>query len=294
METSTNTTPGNTLRLFWLILAALGLGLSIAAPLKTMTWENGAPDMAQWIGRFHPFVLHFPIVLLIVALAFEAARLPGLRRILPRPDATTVTSVLAWGAVGCTFAVVCGWLLAQSGGYEKELLDRHLWSGSVVGIGANLALILRLCSCNIGAGLMAGISNATLAATCVVMTFAGHYGANLTHGETYLTDHAPNFVRQLAGLKPKRDPNSIEIKPVEQRLLWEDVVSPSWRSAATPATMPENQKVACVSTPWPSCSREARPVPRSSLASRRTACFWSASTLGLRTRSTCRRRANPR
>jgi hypothetical protein len=216
-----------TARLRWLMVASLGLGLAVAAPLiDKVAWDGALPEGGQWIGRFHPFVLHFPIVLLLMALAFEAARLPVLRRLLPRPDTSTVTVILAWGAAGCTLAGGCGWLLAQSGGYDNELLDRHLWAGSATALGANLALIFRLSSSRIGTGMLNGISNAILALTCGVMAVAGHYGASITHGETYLTDHAPNALRKLIGLKPKRDPNALEIKPTEQRLLWDDVVQP--------------------------------------------------------------------
>jgi uncharacterized membrane protein len=214
-------------RLRWLMVASLGLGLAIAAPLiDKVAWGMAPPEVVQWIGRFHPLVLHFPIVLLLLALVFEAARLPVLRRLLPRPDAATVTVILAWGAAGCTLAGGCGWLLAQSGGYEKELLDHHLWAGAATAVGANLALIFRLASSHIGTGTLNAVSNATLTITCGVMAVAGHYGASLTHGETYLTEHAPDVVRKLIGLKPKLDPNALVIKPAERRLLWDDVVQP--------------------------------------------------------------------
>lgn len=214
-------------RVRWLLVASLGLGLAVAALLiDKVAWDGTPPEVAQWIGRFHPFVLHFPIVLLLMALAFEAARLPVLRRLLPSPDASTVTVILAWGAAGCTLGGGCGWLLAQSGGYEKELLDRHLWAGAATALGANLALIFRLSSSRIGAGVLHGISNAILVLTCGIMAVAGHYGASLTHGETYLTDHAPDAVRKIVGLKPKRDANALVIKPTGQRLLWDEVVQP--------------------------------------------------------------------
>ncbi|MCX6879462.1 MAG: hypothetical protein NTW21_37510 [Verrucomicrobia bacterium] len=225
---STSATPVITpARLSWLMVASLGLGSAMVVPLiDKIAWGEGPPELAQWLGRFHPLVLHFPIVLLLMALAFEAARLPGLRRLLPRPDGSTVTVILAWGAAGCTLALGCGWLLAQSGGYEQELLDRHLWTGAATALGANLALIFRLSSGTIGTGIFNGIANATLTLTCGVMTVAAHYGANLTHGETFLTEHAPDCVRELVGLQPRRDPNSIVTKPTEQRLLWDDVVRP--------------------------------------------------------------------
>lgn len=227
MESAPATPATPIARLRWLMVASLGLGLAIAALwIDTIAWDNRYAGLVGWIGRFHPFVLHFPIVLLLVALAFEAARLPGLRRLLPRPDASTVTVTLAWGAAACTLAVGCGWLLAQSGGYAHDLLERHLWAGSATALGANLALIFRLSSNPIGTGVLNGLANAILTLTCAVMTVAGHYGASLTHGETYLTEHAPDFIRELVGLKPKRIPDTAAPKPVEQRLLWDDVVQP--------------------------------------------------------------------
>ena len=211
----------------WLSAASLGLAVAVAATMiDKVAWDTGAAEMVQWLGHFHPLVLHFPIVLLLVALAFEAARLPGLSRVLPRPDAATVTVILGLGAVGCTLALVCGWLLAQGGGYDPDLLDRHLWAGAATAIGANLALIMRLSSRTIGTGVLNGLANLTLTFTCASLTFAGHYGASLTHGEGYLTEHAPDFLRQLVGLQPRHDPNAAAIKPVEQRLLWGDVVQP--------------------------------------------------------------------
>jgi hypothetical protein len=207
--------------------ASLGLAGAVAAPLiDKVDWDAGAVEMVEWLGHFHPLVLHFPIVLLLVALAFEAARLPGLRCVLPRPDAATVTTILGLGAVGCTLALVCGWLLAQGGGYEPDLLGRHLWAGSATAFGTNLALIMRLSSRTIGTGVLCGLANLTLTLTCGSLTLAGHYGASLTHGEGYLTEHAPGFLRQLVGLQSRHDPSADAIKPVEQRLLWCDVVQP--------------------------------------------------------------------
>ena len=227
MEPPAATPPKPIARLRWLIFASLGIGLAIAAPLiEQVAWAPEAAQTVQWLGHFHPFVLHFPIVLLLVALVFEIARLPVLRRLLPCPDAATVSAILAWGALGCTLAVACGWLLAQSGGYEPELLGRHLWAGAATAFGANLALIFRLSAGRIGAGFLNGLADATLALTCATLTVAGHYGASLTHGETYLTENAPDCVRQLIGLKPRHDANPRAVKPVAQRQLWADVVQP--------------------------------------------------------------------
>jgi hypothetical protein len=38
----------------------------------------------------------------------------------------------------------------------------------------------------------------------VLVTVTGHYGGKLTHGDTYLVEHAPAFIRSFAGLAPAR------------------------------------------------------------------------------------------
>ena len=101
-----------------------------------------------------------------------------------------------------------------------------MWAGAATAFGANLALILRLTSSAVGTGIFNSIANLTLTLTCASLTLAGHYGASLTHGEAYLTEHAPDFLRDLVGLKPRHEPSAGTPKPVEQRLLWDDVVQP--------------------------------------------------------------------
>ncbi len=214
-------------RLHWLLVAAIGLGLAVAGLLiDKVAWPQGMPEAAKWIGRFHPLVLHFPIVLLLIALVFELARLPVLRWFLPKAEAPTTTAILAWGAAGATLAAACGWLLAQGGGYEGGLLDRHLQAGTATALGANLALLLRLSNKTIGKGFFNVLADIILIATCAAMTLAGHYGASLTHGGDYLTEMAPDPVREFLGLKPRHKSDAGEIKPVGQRLLWDDVVQP--------------------------------------------------------------------
>jgi uncharacterized membrane protein len=37
-------------------------------------------------------------------------------------------------------------------------------------------------------------------------SITGHFGGNLTHGSTYLIEYAPQFIRSMAGLPPRRPP----------------------------------------------------------------------------------------
>jgi hypothetical protein len=43
----------------------------------------------------------------------------------------------------------------------------------------------------------------------VLVSITGHYGGNLTHGSTYLVEYAPQPLRSLAGLAPRRTVTSV-------------------------------------------------------------------------------------
>ena len=43
----------------------------------------------------------------------------------------------------------------------------------------------------------------------VLVSITGHYGGNLTHGSTYLVEYAPQPLRSLAGLAPRRTITSV-------------------------------------------------------------------------------------
>jgi hypothetical protein len=55
-----------------------------------------------------------------------------------------------------------------------------------------------------------------------LVSITGHYGGNLTHGSTYLVEYAPQFMRSMAGLGPRREPveNFAEADP------FHDLVAP--------------------------------------------------------------------
>ena len=56
-----------------------------------------------------------------------------------------------------------------------------------------------------------------------VMSFVGHDGGSLTHGEEYLFQHAPNFIRVATGREPWKDPNA----PIDPELtVYEGLVAP--------------------------------------------------------------------
>src|SRR5689334_18206775 len=113
-----------------LLVAAIAIAALFAPPDGL---ERGATS--QFFGRFHPLVVHFPIALVLLAAALECA---GFFRGTKHLQASA-GFVLALAAVSAVAAILLGWLLARSGGYDGALVTRHMWGGVL------LAALLLLC-----------------------------------------------------------------------------------------------------------------------------------------------------
>ncbi len=147
------------------------LGLSL---ILTIGGENLLlPDWVQVLGRSHPLILHFPIVLLLFGLLFFW--IPNLKEKTELKEFGEISFL-----VGCNFAgitVIAGLLLAQED-YEGAALEWHKWAGLAVFGLAVLLYFLRNQSLKISKSLTAIIA--------VGVLLTGHWGADLTHGENFL------------------------------------------------------------------------------------------------------------
>jgi uncharacterized membrane protein len=120
----------------------LTLPLILTAVLLAIFAPPDGNDRAEWVqfvGRFHPLVVHFPIALFLLVPILEAAAFSG-RYAYLRPAAEFV---LGAATIGATFAVILGWCLGRSGGYSGPLIQQHMWGGISVAALAWLCWLLR-------------------------------------------------------------------------------------------------------------------------------------------------------
>lgn len=134
----------------------------------------------QFLGRLHPLLVHFPIGLLCIALLFELIDWKHKSTVL-RDGTRIITWVSAGSAV---LAVVFGLLLAGSEDSSGTNLEIHRWAGIATMV-LSLVTVFTLRSGN--RSLFRGL----LLTTVFGVSFAGHYGAMLTHGEDYLSSVLP-------------------------------------------------------------------------------------------------------
>ena len=140
--------------------------------------QGFAARLLDWLGRFHPMLVHFPIAFIPAALftAIIGRRRPGF--------AKPVQFLVVTAGVTAPFAMLSGWL---SGGFalgaDDWLTQSHRWLGTGIGVGA-LALgvfALRRPEQDRGTGMILGLSLLTAA-----ILVQGWFGGALVHGVDHL------------------------------------------------------------------------------------------------------------
>lgn len=135
------------------------------------------PPFLQSFGRAHPLLLHFPIVLLLLAFVFEIYTSSAKQLHL--------TVIADWILLSAAFTTVLsalmGLFLSMEEGYQTNDIVLHKW----LGVGCAVLSVLWF-------GLRSRlrkskwVTGAIGSLTTVLLLAAGHNGANITHGENFL------------------------------------------------------------------------------------------------------------
>lgn len=158
------------------------------------------PQWISWLGRYHFVLLHLPIGLVIAVCLVEAAAI--IANTSERPHSR---GLLLWAnALATTATVICGWFLAwDASDYQAELLTWHRWGGVAVGCLSWTLLILHRMQAQ--RPKLAPLLRLHLVILVVAVTLVGHHGGSLTHGQGFLTRHAPTWLGGPAPTPPAAD-----------------------------------------------------------------------------------------
>ncbi len=172
-------------------------------------------ELTYFFGRFHVLVLHFPIVLVSLATLFQFLASgswdrQNIRHILPFMWLLTFLFAL--------LTVLLGLLHFTEGGFDTPTGYSH----------RNWALVFTLLSGILwfisakNASLYKKVGSPSSLLLVVLVLITGHYGGNITHGSTYLTEYAPQPIRVLVGADvPRSAPLTLaEADP------WHDLIQP--------------------------------------------------------------------
>ncbi len=201
------------------------IGLLAIVALAIMPFLAGEPDgekqpdIVRFLGHFHPVVLHLPIGIFTLVLIQEFFALFSREK---RPQSLVPIFL---GAASAVVAVLFGFLLYHGGGFEgSELAEDHLWGGIAFACAAVLTFIVKSWVMSPGASQI--LYRVLLLGSVGVMGYASHDGASITHGKDYLTQYAPDPIRKLLGLEPKEKVEEKEAKPLEEQVVYVDIVQP--------------------------------------------------------------------
>ncbi|HEV2399605.1 MAG TPA: c-type cytochrome domain-containing protein [Candidatus Sulfotelmatobacter sp.] len=157
---------------------------------------NERGEWVQFIGRFHPLLIHFPIALFLLVPLLEitgrSARFAYLR--------LSVSFILTLATIGATTAAILGWCLARSGGYSGRLITQHMWGGVVLSLVCWACWLMRARLQEFGV-----IYTIALALGVGLVAWTGYRGGQLSLGPNHLTEHMPHGLRNLLGIERNRE-----------------------------------------------------------------------------------------
>jgi uncharacterized membrane protein/mono/diheme cytochrome c family protein len=164
-------------------------------------------SITEFIGRFHPVLVHLPIGILFTAVIFQWLSAKEKSGISP----LAIKLIVLLGMISAFVACLTGYMLSLSGEYNQDLVDLHMWMGIGVLV-VSIVYFIRL------SGWLKKIRSVYLSVILFVLIgLTGHFGGSLTHGEEYLTE-AFNV-----------EPDSIAQKPIaniQEAKVYHDIIQP--------------------------------------------------------------------
>ena len=152
----------------WVDYTIFGLSVFLVFCLLFESYVE-LPGLIAWVGHWHPLVLHFPIVLLLVSIFLG---LTG--KNIPR-------SLLIIAVISALITAISGFFLGKESVSKGDLLYWHQWLGGSMALLS--AIWYWLYGLQMGRTTYAKVLQVVLVG---LIGFTGHYGGMVTHGEDFL------------------------------------------------------------------------------------------------------------
>ncbi|WP_245189655.1 c-type cytochrome domain-containing protein [Lunatimonas salinarum] len=189
-----------------LLLASLILGLTFLP-----TSLRDVSSVLVLAGRFHPLILHFPIVIIMLTAVFVV--IGRYQPVFIHP--LLVQGLLIMGCLTAFGAAFAGYFLFISENYTGDTVYNHLYGGILTGVGICLTTTYYFYQKqNTPHAAKNPVFVGLLLLTNGALAYTSHIGGSLTHGQDFLTE-------PLSRLFPGSE---VPLKPREELLVYEDVI----------------------------------------------------------------------
>ncbi len=174
----------------------------------------------QLLGRLHPLIVHLPIGFIVVGILLQVydRRKKELNKV--------ISLIYLWAAYFAIAACITGYLQYVEEGYSLDSVELHLWSGIATAIFSLVMWALLK-----GNFVVSFLSKAPIllfsGLLFALISFTGHQGGAITHGEEYLVEPLPNAIKSALGYEIFEEKN-IELteESWESAVLYSDVIAP--------------------------------------------------------------------
>ena len=181
-------------------------------------------QIKEFIGHFHPVLVHLPIGILLIAALFQLLS----RKEIFQSLNIAVGIALFWGMISAIVSCISGFLLSKSDDYDEALVSKHQWLGISVAVISIIAYYLNKKNNRYTKWVMA------LMVLLIILT--GHLGGSITHGSDYLTKAFSSGNGNNSETKRKPIPD------VQQAMAYSDVIKPIFESRCYGCHGPNKQK----------------------------------------------------
>ena len=172
-------------------------------------------NLIEFIARTHLVVLHFPIALIISAAIVDSFRLLY-TKLSSRSTAEsfrpgdTATVMFAFAFASTTVAITTGLVLGFDYGNSADL---HRILGVVSGVLILFTAIALVIARKKTSSKAALVYFGFLCVSALAVSFTGHLGGNLTHGEGFLTDP----IKQIFNPQSTTEPDPLNQEQLTQQ-----------------------------------------------------------------------------
>ena len=137
------------------------------------------PPWVQTIGRMHPLLLHFPIVLMVLCIFWES--FAGFKKSISPQQNYIGDWLLLLTALTSVISALMGLLLSKEDGYTQEVVAWHKWCGVFISLMSFAWYLFRF-----QIRRMKFVLGLTAITGMAMVIITGHLGADITHGDNFL------------------------------------------------------------------------------------------------------------
>lgn len=192
--------------------------------------------LKQLLGRLHPLLVHLPIGFIILGLLLQWYDRKQ------RQFNNVISLIYKWGGISAVCACITGYLQYLGEGYAFDTIKWHLWAGITTALFSFLMY-----------GKVAGLKAMDTFKKIPIVVFSivffmllsytGHQGGNITHGEDYLIDPLPNNIKSALGFETFEKREIVLNEATwEEALIYEDLINPILNNTCVSCHNPKKTK----------------------------------------------------